>query len=121
MFLYRRGKVYWLAWSENGKRNAQSLQKFFRLPLPVTDRVTANQLLIRLQADRIRGHLGLPTETPPVKDFYMDYFRWCDRNKTLTTVRADRYRFNKWLAFLSKKKIEVVGGISKQLLRQFIE
>ncbi|GAH15990.1 unnamed protein product, partial [marine sediment metagenome] len=51
----------------------------------------------------------------------MDYFRWCDRNKTLTTVRADRYRFNKWLAFLSKKKIEVVGGISKQLLRQFIE
>ena len=121
MFLYRRGKVYWLGWQENGKQRGQSLQRYFNLPLPVTDKVTANQLLIRLQADKIRGHLGLPTETPPIKDFYMDYFRFCDRNKTLTTVRADRYRFNKWLTFLSKKKVESVGRISKQLLRQFID
>jgi len=138
MFLYKRpqmknrkriGWIWWVGWYEKKKdshtkkrkRQSESLQSFFNLPLPVTDRQDAKSLLVELQRKEIDKRLGIEQpDSIPVDGFYLEYCRFCDKNKNRSTVSSDNYRLKRWLNFLSSQKIESMSGITKTLLNQFI-
>lgn len=118
----RRGFIYWLKWKDEQGWHQQSVQKFFGLSAPVCDVDVARTLVADHLLKELKGQLGVPIEpaSPGVKEFYMEYMRNCDRTKTANTARADSYRFKRWLAFLDKKGVEKLSGVSRQLLTEFI-
>lgn len=138
MFLYKRpqmkkgkriGWIWWLGWYEKKKdphtkkrkRHSESLQSFFGLSFPVTDRRDAKNLFAELQRKEIDKRLGIEQpDSIPVDGFYLEYSRFCDKNKTRSTVLPDNYRLKRWLDFLSSQKIESMSGITKILLNRFI-
>jgi len=107
---------------ENGKRKAQSLHKFLNLSFPVTDRQTAELLLANLRMKEIKQELGIEqSNSVSVDQFYSEYFRFCDRNKTYNTIRGDKYRFKRWLKFLKLQHVTQIADIDKPLLSSFIQ
>jgi site-specific recombinase XerD len=107
----------------DGKRRVRALHKLFKLSFPVTDKLTAQRLLTKLRMKEIEERLlGIPAGnlTISVKDFYLEYSRFCDRNKKKSTVRADNYRLKMWLAFLNRNNIESLNRVSKLLLNQYV-
>lgn len=122
MFLYRRGKVWWLGWTERGKKHRRALHKHLNLPSPIKDKTTANQLMYSIQFRRIKEELGIPVRpnSPPVDDFYAQYFEHCKRIKTANSIRADSYRFQPWLEFLQKHDIIRLSEITPVLFNDFL-
>jgi len=133
MFLYKRprkkrgkriGWIWWVRWTdENGKTHNQSLQKHFRLSFRVTDQWTAKKLLADLEMKEIHDRLGVPDDfgSLSVDEFYMEYLRFCDQNRTKETAGSHRYRINTWLRFLKRENIKSVSQISKRLLNEFVD
>jgi len=121
MFLHRRNKRYWLGWYKDGKRYNRSLQKFLDLQFPVRDKVTAQQLLASIQLREAKEAMGIPVDSLiSLDNFYLEYQRFCDRNKTRRTVRSDNYRLKRWIEFLKKEGIKSPGKITKSVLNKFI-
>lgn len=107
----------------DGKKRVRALHKLLKLSFPVTDKPTAQRILTKLRMQEIEECLlGIPQSNPviSVKDFYLEYSRFCDRNKKKSTVRADSYRLKMWLAFLNRNGVESLNRISKLLLNQYI-
>lgn len=121
MFLYRRNKRFWIGYYELGKRKSKALHKFLNLSFPITDKRTAEILLSDYRMKEIHQRLGFQKlDSISIKEFYLEYRRYCDRNKSLTTVHSDNYRLKRWLEFLNEKKIESMSDISKPLLNEFV-
>ena len=97
MFLYLRSKRYWLG-GIPGSKKAMPLHRFLKLSFPVTDKEDAENLLATYRVKEIHQYQGIESPDPvPVKEFYLNYQRYCDRNKTPFTVRGDKYRQKRWL------------------------
>ncbi len=121
MFLYKRGSIWYVGWREDGKQKGKALHKLVGLPFPIRDKTTARNFLIRLQNQMIDQKLGkVPESTLSIDDFYLEYQRFCDRNKAKSTVYPDRYRLKRWLDFLKGQKIKSIGEISKSTLNRFL-
>lgn len=133
MFLHKRpqtkrgrriGWIWWVAWTdESGKKHDQSLQKHFRLSLPVTDPWVAKKLLADLEMKEVHDRLGVPDDfgSLSVDEFYLKYLRYCDRNKAPNTVKSDKERLGKWIRFLKAQKVERVAQITLNVFRGFSE
>jgi integrase len=123
MYLYRRGRIWWVGYSENARRRRVPLHQFLKLSSPVRDKGTAQHLLASLTMKEIHQQLGVEHTEPTreIQQFYGEYFRFCDRNKTLTTIRADQYRFHRWLSYLEAHRVGYLSDISKGILNEFIQ
>jgi len=121
MFLYRRNKRFWIGYSENGKKKARPLHKYLNLRFAVTEKTTAQQLLAKIRLREISESLGIPIESDmTVEEFYLEYRRFCEKNKASSTVESDNYRLRRWLKFLEDQNITSLHRITKSLVNQFI-
>lgn len=133
MFLHKRpqikrgkriGWIWWVAWTdESGKKQDQSLQKHFRLSFPVTDPWVAKKLLADLEMKEVHDRLGVPDDfgSLSVDEFYREYLRFCDQNRTKETARSHRCKVNAWLRYLKGQGVKSVSQITKKLLNEFVD
>lgn len=126
MFLYKRpDSPNWYIGGilENGKRKARALHKFLRLPFPVKDKVTAQQLLTSLKMKAIRGELGISSngDSPAVHEFYSEFFDFYKKNRTYNTTKTAQERLGRWIRFLDRQGIERLSRINQGLFDSFME
>jgi len=127
MRLYKRkdSPNWYVQYGQDGERTQKALHKFLglKLPVPIRDKRTAEDLLADFRMKEIRDHMGipLPSDSVRVVDFYTEYLRFCDQNWTLETARSQTHRAHRWLAFLNHKGITFVSQITKKLVNEFVD
>lgn len=126
MFLYKRkdSPNWWIGGiEENGKRKARPLHKFLKLPFPVTDRNTAQQLMASLRMKAIRGELGVSSngDSPTITTFYSEFFDFYKKNRTYNTTKTAQERLGRWIRFLDRERVERVSQINQGLFDGFLE
>lgn len=119
----KKGPVFYLRYKENGKWKSRAFHKYLGFHQPIRDQSEAKVLLADLHLKEFRGQLGIQdvSDSLPVAEFYLRYFRYCDLNKALNTVKSDKERLGKWIRFLKRENIERVAQITLNVFRSFSE
>jgi len=100
--LYRRGKIYWLAFYKDGKLYRQSLK--------TKNRSTANYLKSKIEQEVAENKNIIPALNSDVFEVLTEYQKSCQHRKTQDTHKDEGLRIQR---FLEWAKIKTINQVTK--------
>ncbi len=112
MKLFRRKNGYWYIRFERGKEKS----------LRTKDKRLAERLFREIQKEALKGRLVLleKRERISLKEFFKEYLAWSEQNKSLETVKKEKWIFKGFLDYCGDKPLRAIRSKDVELFLAFL-
>jgi len=107
--LYKRGKIWWIDYYQDGKRIRKSLK--------TRNRTYAKYLCAQIEKELIEGVSVIPNTQAPLKEVLGEYLKWAKISKAPKTYDNDQRILHKFAEFCQAGKI---GNIKPKHIQTFL-
>src|SRR3989304_1886923 len=120
MRLLKLGRVYYFDSRENNPRHTKAVHRYFKIPHPITDRISAEKLLARAVTDYVHLAAGLKEKQVNLRWLFTEWLRAGSLHWTKRTAQTHYQRIQTFLRWADERKIQDTSQLMTTHLRQFI-
>jgi len=120
MRLLKLGRVYYFDYRDERGRHTKAIHRYFKIPHPITDRVSAEKLLARAVTDYVNLAAGLKEKQVNLRWLFTEWLRAGSLHWTKRTSQTHYQRIQTFLRWTEERKILDTSQLTTGYLRQFI-